>query len=239
MISPILEKIYSTECVEDNEGNSINVFPDATPKIVAEFLYEYIRQHKCQSTLEIGMAFGLSTVAICQVHQDRDAGSHIAIDPYQKKKKYRAIGLLNVQRAGLAERLRFVEESSVTALPKLVEEGVKLDLAFIDGNHQFDYTLLEFFYIDMLMETGGLIIFDDLWMPSIRKAVSFVLKNRAYKILPIKAKSNLKRRVERTAARIVQTQFDWESGVKWSRENICILQKQAKDKREWDFFRNF
>lgn len=144
-----------------------------------------------------------------------------------------------MERGGLAQRLRFIEASSVIALPKLVDEGVKLDLAFIDGDHKFDYALLDFFYIDMLLETGGLIVFDDLWMPSIRKAVSFVLKNRAYKILHLKAKSNFQRRVERTAARIVQTQFNWESGVKWSQENICILQKQAEDKREWNFFRNF
>lgn len=88
MISPLLEKIYTTECVEDKEGNSINIFPDATPKILAEFLYEYVRQYDCQNTLEIGMAFGLSTLAICQAIEHRGAGSHIAIDPYQHRERY-------------------------------------------------------------------------------------------------------------------------------------------------------
>ena len=238
MTNSVLEKIYTTNHVEDNKGNSINVFPTATPKMVAEFLSEYIKEYNCQKTLEIGMAYGLSTVAICQAHVDKGSGTHIAIDPYQSK-TWKSIGLLNVERAGLAQKLRFIEESSITALPQLVAESKKLDLAFIDGCHLFDYTLLEFFYIDLLLETGGLIIFDDIWMPSIRKAVSFVLKNRAYRIITLKAKSNWKQRIQRSGLRFTQTQLNWESGLKWSRENICIVQKQSDDKRKWNFYRNF
>ena len=238
MTNSVLEKIYTTNHVEDEQGNSINVFPTATPKIVAQFLSELIQKYDCQKTLEIGMAYGLSTVAICQAHADKGSGSHIAIDPYQSK-NYKSIGLLNVERAEFTEKLRFIEESSAIALPRLVEEGEKLDLAFIDASHLFDYTLLEFFYIDMILETGGLIVFDDIWMPSIRKAVSFVLKNRAYKIIPLKAKSNWKQQIGRIGTRVLQTQLSWESGLKWSRENICIVQKQNDDKRKWDFYRDF
>lgn len=238
MTNSVLEKIYTTNHVEDDGGNSINVFPTATPKIVAEFLSEYIHQYNCQKTLEIGMAYGLSTVAICQAHADKGSGTHIAIDPYQSK-AWKSIGLLNVERAGLAQKLRFMEESSAIALPQLVREEKKLDLAFIDGGHLFDYTLLEFFYIDLLLETGGLIIFDDLWMPSIRKTVAFVLKNRAYEILPLKAKSGWTQRIGRIGTRVLQTQLSWESGLKWSRENICIVQKQREDKRKWNFYRDF
>lgn len=238
MINSVLEKIYSTNAVEDNEGNFIDVFPVATPKIIADFLYEYIQSYNSQKTIEIGMAYGLSSVAICQAHTDRGSGSHIAIDPSQST-KWKSIGKLNVAKAGLAQRLRVMEESSVTALPKLLAQGEKFTLAFIDGCHLFDYTLLEFFYLDMLLEVGGAIVFDDLWMPSIRKTVSFVLKNRAYEILPLKSKSGLKSRLERTSTRLLQTQLNWESGLKWSRENICILQKRAEDKRKWNFYRDF
>jgi predicted O-methyltransferase YrrM len=238
MINSVLEKIYVTNHVEDNQGNSINVFLVATPQIVAEYLYEFVQSYNCNQTLEIGMAYGLSSVAICQAHADKGFGSHIAIDPFQNK-GWKSVGLLNVKSAGLAEKLRFIEASSVIALPQLVAEDEKLDLAFIDGGHLFDYTLLEFFYIDMLLEMGGLIVFDDLWMPSIRKVVSFVLKNRAYKLLPLKPKSNWKQRLGRSARRIQQTQLSWESGLKWSRENICIVQKQGDDRRKWDFYRDF
>ena len=238
MINSVLENIYVTNNVEDDKGNSISVFPVATPKIVGDFLYEYIQKYNCQKTLEVGMAYGLSTVAICQAHADKGSGSHIAIDPYQRK-TWKSIGLLNIERAGLTQKLRFIEENSAIALPQLVVENKKLDLAFIDGCHLFDYTLLEFFYVDMLLETDGLIIFDDLWMPSIRKTVSFVLENRAYKLLPLKAKSNWKQKIGRIGTRIIQTQLKWESGLKWARENICIVQKQSDDRRKWNFYQDF
>ncbi len=238
MTNSVLDKIYTNNQVEDTQGNSINIFPVATPKIVGEFLYEYIQNYNCQHTLEIGMAYGLSTVAICQAHADKGSGSHISIDPYQNK-TWKSIGLLNVQRAGLSERVRLLEGSSATALPQLVAEAQKIDFAFIDGSHLFDYTLLEFFYIDLLLETEGLIVFDDLWMPSIRKTVSFVLENRAYKLLPLKAKSNWQQQIGRVGTRIIQTQLKWESGLKWARENICIIQKQNDDRRKWNFYRNF
>ena len=81
MTNLVLEKIYTTDRVEDERGNSINIFPTATPKIVAQFLSELIEKYDCQQTLEIGMAYGLSTVAICQAYADRGSGSQISIDP--------------------------------------------------------------------------------------------------------------------------------------------------------------
>ena len=153
MINSVLDNIYTNECIKDEQGNSINVFPVATPRIIAEYLYDFVKNYNCDQTLEIGMAYGLSTVAICQAHSDKGYGNHIAIDPFQNGKKFQSLGLLNIQKAGLADKLEFIEASSAIALPKLVAEEKKLNLAFIDGNHLFDYTLLEFFYIDMLLET--------------------------------------------------------------------------------------
>ena len=41
MINSTLENIYKTNQVEDERGNSINVFPVALPKIVSYFLFDY------------------------------------------------------------------------------------------------------------------------------------------------------------------------------------------------------
>lgn len=44
--SLVLENIYTTNHVKDERGNVVNIFPTETPKIVAEFLYEYIQQYR-------------------------------------------------------------------------------------------------------------------------------------------------------------------------------------------------
>ena len=59
----------------------------------------------------------------------------------------------------------------------------KYQLMFIDGMHLYDYTLLDFFYADLMLEVGGYMIFDDAHMPSVSKVISYVLTNRRFKLM--------------------------------------------------------
>ncbi|MEQ8384027.1 MAG: class I SAM-dependent methyltransferase [Coleofasciculus sp. A1-SPW-01] len=237
-MNTLLEQIYKTSKVEDAEGKKINPFPTATPQDVAIILQEQVKKYNAQNTLEIGMAYGLSTLAICQAHHEKGTGSHTAIDPSQSK-SWKSIGLLNIKRAGLEDRFRFIESPSYTALPQLLVAEEKFDFAFIDGNHLFDYALLDFFYIDKLLQVGGYIMFDDLWMPSVRKAVSFVLRNRAYKLVKIKTDASFSLRFYRIIRRISQTPINVETRLKFIPNNVCLVQKIANDKRRWDFHHSF
>jgi len=63
--------------------------------------------------------------------------------------------------------------------------GTKIDFAFIDGMHTFDYTLIDFFYIDRLLNAGGVIVFDDLCIPAVNKVCRYALTNRAYSLFEI------------------------------------------------------
>jgi hypothetical protein len=49
---------------------------------------------------------------------------------------------------------------------------------FIDGNHRFDDVLVDFTLSAELCPMGGCIVMDDMWMPSIRRAVAFIRSNR-------------------------------------------------------------
>jgi predicted O-methyltransferase YrrM len=146
-------------------------------------LYDFVRRERPARTLEIGMAFGMSTLFICQALRDNGAGCHTAIDPSQAQ-RYRSGGLQNVERAGLGDLLRFHQARSDEVLPRLVAEGETFDFAFIDGNHRFDFALVDFFYVDRMLPVGGHVAFDDLWLPGIRKVLSFALRNRALKLVP-------------------------------------------------------
>ena len=68
------------------------------------------------------------------------------------------------------------------ALPQLCSQKEEFEFAFIDGSHLFDFTFVDFFFIDKLLAVGGHVAFDDLWMPAVRKVVSFVLKNKPYQL---------------------------------------------------------
>jgi hypothetical protein len=44
--------------------------------------------------------------------------------------------------------------------------------------------VVDFYLSDQLVSPGGLMAFDDMWMPSVRTVISFILTNRQYKIVP-------------------------------------------------------
>ncbi len=239
-MNQLLDKIYQTKSVEDAQGNIINPFPTATSYEIGTLFQELIKTNKLQRTLEIGMAYGLSTMFICQAHQEKGSGSHIAIDPFQST-YWGSVGLLNIQKAGLSDKLCFYQGLSYEVLPRLLAQGEKIDFAFIDGSHLFDYTLVDFFYIDKLLEQGGYVILDDIWMPAVRKVLYFILRNMNYEIVKSNTNIDFKVRLKRFTKRFLQNPLERDyKGVKYLSSNICVLRKVfSEDDRAWDFHRSF
>ena len=178
----LLDRIYESGKVEAADGTLLDACPASLPREHAVEIERLARDLGLTSTLETGMAYGISTLAICGVHEERGEGSHVAIDPYQSS-DWRRIGVLNLERAGLQARARVIEARSDEALPRLLDEGLRIDFALIDGLHLFDATLVDFYLADRLMDVGGVVVFHDTWMPAVSQAVAYVRANRAYEPL--------------------------------------------------------
>lgn len=239
-MNAIIEQIYSSGVVEDADHNQ---YPHDTSSVFyasGAILYHLIRDYKLTKTLEVGFAYGLSTLFICQALADNGKGSHIAIDPYQER-KFRSIGLLNIERAGLSKVLHFYPQPSYQGLAELSTQNASFDFVFVDGSHLFDFIMVDFFFIDRMLTKNGFVIFDDLWLPSVRKVVSFVLHNRAYQLIKPSEKVMtpwtsslgliLKRFLQNPLGR------DWR--LKWIPHNVAVLQKIDEDQRKWTFYRDF
>jgi predicted O-methyltransferase YrrM len=233
-MNAILREIFETGFTEDAEGNPVAAFPSGVTWDTGSILYRMVREHACRNTLEIGLAFGLSALFICQALRDQGGGSHTAIDPYEES-HYRSIGLLNARRAGLDDLLRSFPARSSEVLPRLVDAGERFDLAFLDGRHHLDYALVDFFYIDQLLEANGLVVFDDLWLPAIRRVVSYVCRNRDYALLRVRSDGPRPfwRPVASTALRVVQDPLGLDLRVAAIPQNIAVLRKVSEDTRSW------
>ena len=48
---------------------------------------------------------------------------------------------------------------------------------FIDGWHTFDYTLVDFFYADLMLEINGIICVDDICHKSVTKCIKYIRTN--------------------------------------------------------------
>src|SRR5947207_15513503 len=85
----VLEEIYAAPRLADPRhpgGPRLEVFPTSIPVEHAVRLAQTVRDEDLRRTVETGMAYALSTLAIAGAHAERGAGSHVAIDPVPSAK---------------------------------------------------------------------------------------------------------------------------------------------------------
>lgn len=250
MFNPLIDEIYKSQKVNSSDDKPRDAFPVSLSYSDGVALHQVITETKSLRTLEVGMAYGISSLFILQGLEDNGGGEHIAVDPYQKG-WWEEIGKLNVARAGFSSSFRCIEHPSFTVLPQLLSEGKQFDFIFVDGNHRFEFILVDFFFADRLLRVGGRVMFHDTWLPSIRKIMSFIHRNRSgfYKFdqrycgIPRTGRAYL--RAFLSTLRKVPMDIH-ASHVYASRffPNYCVLEKcEERDPEkldaDWDFYQSF
>jgi len=240
-MNELIERIYRDGYAQDAQGNRIHIFPSAIPYESGQLLRDFVIQHKPRRTIETGLGFGMSALFISQALAENGGGRHTAIDPNQKGAYFKSIGLLNIERAGFNDAFRFFHAPSSQTLPQLLQAGERFDFAFIDGSHVFDNVIVDFSYMDKLLEIGGCIAFDDLWMPGVRRAINFVRRNRAYQLQDIASPNPPPSwlRVARSARRFLQDPSARDGTLRSIPYNVCFFKKLGDDKRTWDDYHPF
>ena len=164
--------------LEDGELSPVAIGPEE-----GAALHGWIRRSAAQRTLEAGLGWAVSTLFICEGLLDNGGGSHVAADPFQleslpgHRTRYAGAGLRALEAAGVRELVEFHEEESQLVFPRLLAEGRRFDLAFLDGNHRFEGVFLDLVYAGRLLEEGGIVFADDAQLPGVRRAVDFCLAN--------------------------------------------------------------
>lgn len=178
--NPQVESLYRSRQVtlEDGRRLPMNVF---IPREQGDFLYSMVRHLRPRTTLEVGMANGISTLFIAAALRDNASGLHIAIDPFQSS-EWQNAGVALLKIAGLSSWIEVRESYSHRALPVMEESRTRVQFAFVDGAHLFDFVIADFLCIDRILDVGGLIAFDDSDWPAVRRALRFILANRAYEV---------------------------------------------------------
>ena len=146
-----------------------------------EFLRALASRKDVRTTIEVGCANGISTLYICSGIGGKEGARHTAIDPFQSS-SFGGRGTENVLRAGFGF-FRLIEKPSEIALPELLTAGERYDLAFIDGLHTADQTMVDFYYLDRLLHVGGVLVFDDVQGHSVNKIVRYASTYPNYRML--------------------------------------------------------
>lgn len=128
---------------------------------------------RTERTLEVGC--GVSTIVFAAA-----GTSHVAISPapdeFERILQYcAAIGVDT-------RRVDFRQGSSAEVLPALDDE---FDLALIDGAHSFPHPVVDFHYVSRLLRPGGVLLLDDVPIPSVGLVYRFLVTEPGWELLEL------------------------------------------------------
>jgi len=177
--SPALTELLSSNQLVGKSGKSFDNLGSRSTFNNLVVLRNLFLALKPARTLEIGLAFGASSLIFTESHRELNRPpqkQHIAIDPFQSD-YWDACGLMVNERAGLGGYLELVERYSCFELPALAQKNLKFGLVYVDGSHQFEDVFVDFYFINRLVEDGGIVAFDDSSDRQVAKVLRFIDAN--------------------------------------------------------------
>lgn len=183
----VRERLYGAKSVKSPRGKVLELSPQAMSTAEGAAIVSLARAERALTALETGFAFGLSTsflfegllenyLAIDPEDELPQAVHVTSVDPFQTR-DWDGVGMAHMNDAGLSGLHTLIDSDSRYALPALAGKGLRYDLVFIDGDHRFDGVFMDLLNACRLVKPTGLIVMDDAWMPSVKKAIAFAVNN--------------------------------------------------------------
>lgn len=221
---PTLREMLETGRTVGEGGKEYTALGALSTRNNLAVLREFMRKHRPAASLEVGLSYGGSCLAIAASHKEFSAPArqHVACDPYQRL--WHNAGLLALDRAGLSNYVDFRESASSLVLPRLLEEKRQFGLIYIDGSHFFDDVFVDFYYAIRLVTSGGVVFLDDSTTDHVAKVLRFVRTNwrgwvEEVDVAPYHpAGQSLRYRLAKRLAKVQMTAF----------------RRTGDDPREWD-----
>lgn len=174
--------------VARSDGTVHSLFPVATSAAEGEALRSWVTREAANQTIEVGLGYGISALFICEglLANGGTNAEHVVIDPHQNT-RFANCGLQFLDDAGIADMVVFHAGESQVVLPRLLAEGRRFDLGFVDGNHRFDAVFVDLVYLGRLLSAGGIVFVDDYQLPAVARAASFFVTNLGWTMEEVSA----------------------------------------------------
>ena len=246
----VLREIFETKQVREKDGSVLPLHSHTTLE-QCEFLQELIYEVRPDSSVEVGLAYGISTIAILEaLNSSGKKFNHKVIDPFQQD--WKDIGLVNIERAGFIDHVTFYRKFSDQVLPELQAQGLKVQFAYIDSTKVFDVLMTDVYYITKMLETGGILVLDDCGFPGIRMLVRYLSQHPVYKVYrgfqkdKPSAKKNLLKNAYYSFTALLPFKKHAFPGYNFKKDEAlgvnyaCVAFKKIKeDDRHWDWHCDF
>jgi hypothetical protein len=176
---------------------------------------------------------------------------HIAIEPDEY---WGDAAIYNIRKEGLDHFLDLRRAFSDQVLPGMYYDGLRIQYAYIDTTKQFDVVMQDFYYIDKILEKGGVVIFDDTggFWPGIQRVVRYVATLPHYKVLDRhnKIECSFKMKIARfivtSIIKVIPFKkrfyptFNFKSDSQMNLDFSCVaFQKIEQSTLRWDYDKSF
>jgi hypothetical protein len=230
---PELKRLHATCSMTGRSGKKFDSLGALSSLNNVITIRNLMLQKKPAFTLEVGMAFGGSALTIAATHAElkhEPNAQHHVMDPYQMT-FWDECALVALERAGLRDFVDFRPLHSWLALSNMIQEGIRIDMAYIDGSHLFEDAFVDWFLVARILAPNGIVLFDDCADPHVRKVLKFLRCNLAGSFTEIDLfpyRMNSSGRVKYQIAKIL------------GKVQLRAFQLKADPEREWNaLFGNF
>jgi len=146
---------------------AVNGLPHC-PAEEGDLIFSLIQTNGYNRCLETGFHTGSTALYMAAgVEDGKGSVASICIDDDESTER----GLELLRNSGQDGRHKLIRENSNKTLSEMFLAGDRYDFIFMDGWKTFDHLAFEMYLFNQLLETGGSIVFDDAYMPSVRKAI--------------------------------------------------------------------
>lgn len=248
-----LSEIFELNTIEVDDSGQRIALHSHTSKRQGEFLQAMFDLVKPKKSLEVGFAYGISTLFILEKHRQNNSNDqcHIVIEPDDY---WGSAAVHNIGKEGLTKYLEIKKDYSDRILTALFLQNHRIQFSYIDTTKRFDIVMQDFYFIDKMTDVGGIVILDDCgggW-PGIQRVARYVSTLPHYKLIGThdEKKQSLKRSLILTLANLflqlvpLKNQLVETCNFKTNKElglNYACLafKKISEDKRNWDWDKAF
>src|SRR5688572_26413938 len=174
-VQSLLDRLYTDEKYAQTAGDPL--FPTSINREQGELLASWVEREAPRKILELGFGYGVAALWI-ELRRRLDSEHTIVDHLVMAKSTSPILKLISGQK-----KLRFERKhSSQEFLALHLRKGPQYDFIFLDADLRFEAFLTDMYFITKVLNQGGVVVIRNMWNPSIRKGIMYLVKNLPYKI---------------------------------------------------------
>lgn len=127
-----------------------------------ELLYHMVRSMKPQVVIEVGTYYAGTSEAMVRGLFENGRGMLHTTDPFGVE---RCPAIISGWPEQLRKHTRFYPQNSMEFFASLERQKAVIDIAFIDGNHDYEYAYFDLASAAKMMHPGGIVVLDNIEQP--------------------------------------------------------------------------